>query len=137
MNLWIELNLNRLDQTMAEDIINEFEEVATTLANLRSEIGSEATNELIQDFIEGTPERMNEMQTALSLDSMTDLRRIAHSYKSVCQIYGLTLMSSLCAKLEMQALSDNKEEAQLLIDQIRQLFNAVLPVIKSVVTDNA
>jgi CheY-like chemotaxis protein len=137
MNLWIELNLNRLDQTMAEDIINEFEEVATTLANLRSEIGSEATNELIQDFIEGTPERMNEMQTALSLDSMTDLRRIAHSYKAVCQIYGLTLMSSLCAKLEMQALSDNKEEAQLLIDQIRQFFNAVLPVIKSVVTDNA
>jgi len=134
MNFWIELNLNKLDHTMAEEIINEFEEVTTTLDNLRREIGSEATNELVQDFMHSTPERMVEMQSALTSNSMTDLRRIAHSYKSVCQIYGLSLMSSLCAKLEMQALSNNKEEAKLLIGQIQQLFNAVLPVIKSATT---
>lgn len=134
INFWIELNFNKLDQIMAEEIINEFEKVATTLDNLRREIGNEATNELVQDFIHSTPERMVEMQSALTSNSMTDLRRIAHSYKSVCQIYGLSLMSSLCAKLEMQALSNNKEEAKLLIGQIQQLFNAVLPVIKSATT---
>lgn len=137
IHFWIELNINKLDQTMAEDIINEFEEVATTLENLRREIGSESTHELVQDFIQGTPDRLEEMQAALNSNCMTDLRRIAHSYKSVCQIYGLTLMSSLCAKLEMQALSDHKEEAQTLIGQIQQLFKAVLPVIKSVVKNDA
>lgn len=137
MHFWIELNLYKLNQPMADDIINEFEEVTTTLDNLRREIGSDATNELIQDFIHSTPERLEEMQAALNAQSMTDLRRIAHSYKSVCQIYGLTLMSTLCAKLEMQALSENKGEAQLLIDQIRQLFIAVLPVIKSTLSESA
>ena len=133
MNFWIELNLNKLDQTMAEEIINEFEEVTTTLDNLRREIGSEATNELVQDFMQSTPERMVEMQSALKSNSMTDLRRIAHSYKSVCQIYGLILMSSLCAKLELQAISNNKEKAQQLIRQLQQLFYAVLPVVKNAV----
>lgn len=134
MHLWIKHNLNTLDQTMAEELINEFEEVATTLENLRKEIGTEATNELIQDFMQGTPARLDEMQSALDTKEMADLRRIAHSYKSVCQIYGLGLMSSLCAKLELQALSNNKEEAQMLIRQIQQLFNAVLPVVKNAVT---
>ncbi|MBT5925267.1 MAG: response regulator [Verrucomicrobia bacterium] len=130
LKIWIERTLIKFDQGMAEDLNNEFDQVSKTLKNLRRDIGDDATSELIQDFIETTPARLDEMSKCLAESAMDDLRRLAHSYKSVCQIYGLNLMSNLCAELEITALSGGDQTSETLISQIKELFDSVLPIIQ-------
>lgn len=131
LKIWIDRTLKNFDHDMAEDLSKEFDQVSKTLKSLRRDIGDEATSELIADFVDTTPERLDEMSKYLETSALEDLRRLAHSYKSVCQIYGLNLMSNLCADLEKTALSEDTSTSEKLINQIKELFEAVIPVIST------
>ncbi len=131
LKIWMDRTLKNLNHHMAEDLSNEFDKVSETLTGLRRDIGDDATAELVADFIESTPERLEEMSRFLETSAHEDLRRLAHSYKSVCQIYGLNLMSDLCAELEQSALTQEDSNSLKLIHQIKELFESVLPVIRA------
>ena len=131
LKIWIDRTLKNFDHDMAEDLSKEFDQVSKTLESLRRDIGDEATTELVTDFVDTTPERLDEMCNCLKSSALEDLRRLAHSYKSVCQIYGLNLMSDLCADLEKTALSGDTSTSDKLIWQIKELFEAIMPVIKT------
>lgn len=130
LKIWIDRTLKNFDQNMAEDLSKEFDQVSQTLSGLRRDIGEEATTELVMDFLDTTPARLDEMSNSLKASAWTDLRRLAHSYKSVCQIYGLNLMSNLCAELETMALKGESDSSKKLINQIVELFDAVSPAMK-------
>ena len=115
---------------MTENLSKEMDEVSTKLKGLYRDIGKDGTMELVSDFLESTPERLNEMLESLSSPDLKNLRRLAHSYRSVCQIYGLDLMSSICADLEKSALGEDKVSSEKLIKQLKELFRAVVPVMK-------
>ncbi|HAW01692.1 MAG TPA: hypothetical protein DCX10_08145, partial [Verrucomicrobiales bacterium] len=92
--------------------------------------GKDGTMELVADFLESTPERLNEMLESLNSPDLKNLRRLAHSYRSVCQIYGLNLMSSICTDLEKSALEEDKVSSEKLVKELKELFRAVVPVMK-------
>lgn len=131
LKIWIERTLKNFDHDMAEDLNREFDQISKTLKVLRRDIGDEATTELIADFVKITPERLDEMAHCLESSYHEDLRRLAHSYKSVCQIYGLNLMSNLCADLEKSAMSGDNATSDKVICQIKELFDALVPVIET------
>lgn len=115
---------------MTENLRKEIDELSTKLKGLYRDIGKDGTVELVADFLESTPERLNEMLESLNSPDLKNLRRLAHSYRSVCQIYGLNLMSSVCADLEKSALEEDKVSSEKLIKEIKELFKAVVPVMK-------
>ena len=46
---------------MTENLSKEMDEVSTKLKGLYRDIGKDGTMELVSDFLESTPERLNEM----------------------------------------------------------------------------
>ena len=115
---------------MTENLNKEIDEVSRKLKGLYRDIGKDGTMELVADFLESTPERLNEMSESLNSPDLKNLSRLAHSYRSVCQIYGLNLMSRVCADLEKSALEEDKTSSEKLLKQLRELFRAVVPVMK-------
>ena len=115
---------------MTENLSKEIDEVSTKLKGLYRDIGKDGTMELVADFLESTPERLNEMLESLNSRDLKNLRRLAHSYRSVCQIYGLNLMSSICTDLEKSALEEDKVSSEKLVKELKELFRAVVPVMK-------
>jgi len=134
MEIWMHGNLKSFDNDMAEDLRQEFDAISKTLAQLSKDIGDDATHELVYDFLESTPGRLVEMKGCIESDSMEDLRRLAHSYKSVCKIYGLDLMSHLCAELELKAQAKEIDQAVTLITQIQELFDTTKSILERSLT---
>lgn len=130
MEIRADVTTKNFNENMTEDLSKEIDEVSTKLKGLYRDIGKDGTMELVADFLESTPERLNEMLESLNSPDLKNLRRLAHSYRSVCQIYGLNLMSSICKDLEKSALEEDKVSSEKLLKQLKELFRAVVPVMK-------
>jgi CheY-like chemotaxis protein len=131
INIWGRQALPLSGETMALEWHKNIHKIFIRLGSLRTDIGDKDTAELIQDWIDATPLRLTQLEETIENQSTEEMYRLAHSYKSICQIYGMTLMASLCAKLESQSLPSQQAESHLIVKQLKELFNAVKPLLKS------
>ncbi len=103
----------------------EYDRVLNKLAQLKADIGSDAAADLIHAFLATTPDRFEELRQAIRLSDATNLRRIAHSYKSVCQIFGLEALSTQCKNLEEDAQAENFDASARLLKEIEEAFQLI------------
>lgn len=74
------------------------------LAKLKAMIGGDVEDleELIDDFIESVPEQIAHMSAEVKAQDWPALRIASHSCKSNGRDMGATVLTALCAELELQ-----------------------------------
>lgn len=73
----------------------------TSLPPLRSEFVSDSDMiELVQEFVQELPNRVELIESMLAKASYSDLRRLAHQIKGAAGGYGFSPISESAAKLE-------------------------------------
>ncbi|MDX1521284.1 MAG: response regulator, partial [Anaerolineae bacterium] len=86
-------NESALTQAIDMAVLDEFEQ-------MMGEDGAEMVMELIDIFLEETPELLESLQMGLKQDSPEQVRKAAHSLKSSAANLGAVNLSSLCRNLE-------------------------------------
>ncbi|MCB9898754.1 MAG: Hpt domain-containing protein, partial [Planctomycetes bacterium] len=94
---------------------------ASALDELR-EYGPEVLGELIDIFLEDTPNRLDELWKAVECGDAHGTEQNAHALKSSCAQLGALELSELCKKLEMLGRSGDLHGADLLAQQARTEF---------------
>lgn len=94
---------------------------------LVEELSHEDTVELVQSWLQDTPERIREMEALVANDDQAGLRRVAHALKGSSSLFGLNYLHTLCRELEQLAENQLRASQPALIAQIRQAFSAAEP----------
>lgn len=100
------------------------------LIDLREELGGEVIIELVELFLEDTPEQLKAMNNAISSDNSEALKRSAHSLKGSAGNLGLPI-SQFAAKLEQYAANTGVDESQKLYDDLVQEFERLKVVLNN------
>jgi len=79
----------------------------STFEELKQMSGVDFINELIDAFLEDTPQMIQNMQTAVAAGDVESFRRNAHSLKSNAYTFGATELGALAKELEFMAKEDN------------------------------
>jgi signal transduction histidine kinase/CheY-like chemotaxis protein len=75
----------------------------TTFASLKATVGADFLGELIETYLEDSPQRLAEMQRALAANDLDSLRRAAHSLKSNSHNFGALALAEHANALEWMA----------------------------------
>jgi len=81
--------------------------------------------ELLVEFLDGSGNLIASLNQALATSDVQQMRRAAHSLKGCCWTIGARPMGRVCEKLEIDARDGRLEEAELLIDRIREHLSQV------------
>ena len=90
---------------------------------LIEDLGPEAVTELAQSFVNDTPETMSQLREFTQLGDSQNLKRTAHSFKSIAQLYGLQEVGQLSQQIE--TASGNQEIGTVpdLIQRIQESYH--------------
>jgi len=80
-----------------------------TFEELKQMSGTDFINELIDAFLDDSPNMISQMQTALISKDVESFRRNAHSLKSNANTFGATELAPLAKELELMARENNLE----------------------------
>jgi len=80
-----------------------------TFNELKQMSGADFINELIDAFLDDTPDMIRNMYTALDKKDIESFRRNAHSLKSNANTFGATELGALAKELEFMARENNLE----------------------------
>ncbi|MBK1989606.1 response regulator [Sphaerospermopsis aphanizomenoides BCCUSP55] len=122
------INSNKIVEFMPNNNILD----ATALEELRDIVCSNNQEEfiqIIQSYLEDTPQRFHSIQNAISKQDAKTLQLEAHALKSSSAIVGATNLSQICTKLEALGRDANLVDATLLLSQAiaeYQLVDAAL-----------
>jgi len=78
-----------------------------TFENLKATMGADFIGELIDTFLEDSPQLIAQMKTALKQNDADSFRRAAHSLKSNSNNFGAFQLAALSKELEMTAKTGN------------------------------
>lgn len=101
---------------------------------LKDSTGEDFINELIDAFLDDTPELFAQMRSALVTKDADSFRRAAHSMKSNAATFGAMGLSTLAKELETLGRENNLEVGNRL-DTMEDVFRQVesqLKLLKSV-----
>ena len=104
---------------------------AATFAALQSSVGDDFMRELIQTFLDDSPQLIAEMKRALAAQDAETFRRAAHSLKSNSANFGATTLTAQAKALEMMARANDLQGAQEKIETLEQTFDAVRDALKA------
>ncbi len=76
---------------------------------LRETTGAQFVSELIDTFLEDSPNQINQMKKALSSSDSDSFRRAAHTLKSNAATFGALQLASLARELEGMGRGNNLE----------------------------
>lgn len=76
---------------------------AATFGALQESVGSDFVGELIDTFLEDSPQLIASMKSALAQNDLDSFRRAAHSLKSNSNNFGATILAAQSKELEMMA----------------------------------
>jgi len=93
----------------------------TTFEELKQMSGGDFINELIDTFIEDSPNLIEEIKSALNGKNADSFRRAAHSMKSNAATFGAGHLSALAKELEMLGKENKLHETG---DRLRALEEA-------------
>jgi len=80
-----------------------------TFNELKQMSGADFINELIDAFLDDTPDMIRNMYTALDKKDIESFRRNTHSLKSNANTFGATELGALAKELEFMARENNLE----------------------------
>ena len=106
--------LSSVDRKMIRDI-----------QSISGEDNASLLNELIELFLGGIPQRIQEMEEALKQQAPSNLYRPAHSLKGSSGQMGAVRMQQICAELEALAKAGTLNGVSPLIDELRTEFDRV------------
>ena len=81
------------------------------LRELSPDAGNDFLRELIEIYLQDTPQRMAELEDALSKKDLPSFTRAAHTIKGSSSNFGATKLTKLAHELEMQGKNDNIAES--------------------------
>jgi HPt (histidine-containing phosphotransfer) domain-containing protein len=107
---------------MAADAIDR-----EALDNLLETVGGdqEFLDELIDSFLDDSPQQLAAMQQALSAGNAEELRRAAHSLKSNSANFGAQTLSQMCKELEEIGRNGALDSAAGRVEQILAEYQRV------------
>ena len=82
-------------------------------------------SELVAAFLENAPEFMDKMRAALENEHASELRRLAHTFKSNAAMVGAHRLANLCQQMEDKARREHLEGADALLEDMSQEFTRV------------
>jgi HPt (histidine-containing phosphotransfer) domain-containing protein len=80
-----------------------------TFNSLKENTGAEFISELIDTFLEDTPDLIAQMRKALVKKDVESFRRAAHSIKSNAATFGASQLAALARELESMGRENNLE----------------------------
>lgn len=95
------------------------------LRELSPDSGTEFLRELIEIYLQDTPQRIAEMEDALNKKDIPSFTRAAHTIKGSSSNFGATKLTKLAHELEMQGKSDNITESPASCVKLRAEFAEV------------
>lgn len=111
-------------QAYVNDELHTFDvHVSSSVLKLVNELGSVATKELIDSFIETYQSFFLDVEFSLNQQSFDKLENYAHSLKSNALYFGLTELHSFAAKLEVYASTNDADNIIALVNR----FSMSLP----------
>jgi histidine phosphotransfer protein HptB len=108
----------------AFDHASDIDCIRAKIQELMEDLGPEAVTELTQSFIDETPDTIRELQNYCSSNDFQKLRRAAHSFKSIAQIYGFEEVGSLASQVEQASLSENISDVPSLLLKMEESYYA-------------
>jgi len=82
---------------------------SATFEELKQISGADFINELIDAFLDDTPNLLKNLTTALAAGDIDSFRRNAHSLKSNANTFGAAELGALAKELEFMARANNLE----------------------------
>lgn len=95
------------------------------LRELSPDAGTEFLRELIEIYLQDTPQRIAEMEDALTKKDIPAFTRAAHTIKGSSSNFGATKLTKLAHELEMQGKSDDVSESPVWCAKLRDEFSQV------------
>jgi len=105
---------------MADSVIDK-----RTIDDLRATTDAEFVAEMIDTFLEDSPQLMSEMRQALKDGNAEAFRRAAHSLKSNASSFGANELSALAKQLEMMGKSADLNGADDLLVKLADQYTQV------------
>jgi CheY-like chemotaxis protein len=105
---------------MSDSVIDK-----STIDNLRATTDAEFVAEMIDTFLEDSPQLMAEMRQALKDGNAEAFRRAAHSLKSNASSFGANELAAMAKQLEMMGKSADLNGADDLLDKLADQYAQV------------
>jgi len=99
------------------------------LRELSPDAGADFLRELIEIYLQDTPQRMAEMEDALAKKDIPGFTRAAHTIKGSSSNFGAVKLTKLAHALEMQGKSGNVSDSPASCVSLREEFAAVSQVL--------
>jgi len=93
-------------------------------------LGNSALNEILNIFVEQTPDRLSALQNLLGQHEFEKLGSLAHNLKSSCLAVGAKKASLICQNIELAVLENRNQELPEFVDQLYSEINVVEKQIK-------
>ncbi len=106
-----------MENKMAESIIDN-----NIFAELKETMGADFIGELIDTFLQETPQLVDELCGALAAQDADLFRRTAHSIKSSTAAFGAVELSSHARELEMMGKAGDLSGADPKVEQLKSDF---------------
>jgi PAS domain S-box-containing protein len=87
--------------------------------------GPSLLTQLIEVFLENTPNLLRDLRAALAKGSAPDIARVAHTLKGSCSNFGAHRLREACMRLEQLAETGSLKGAEILLQEIERTFEGV------------
>ncbi|MEB3225487.1 MAG: Hpt domain-containing protein [Synechococcus sp.] len=106
------------------------------LATLTHMVGNDLTilRELVETFLDDTPQLLTAMDNSLRAENATDLMRHAHTLKSSSRLFQMEQFAHQCQTLEEAAAHQNWVRVIPLFQQLQQDYQAIATVLTTKLT---
>jgi HPt (histidine-containing phosphotransfer) domain-containing protein len=81
----------------------------------------EMLREIVSEFVESIPARLEAMEEALAAEDYEELKRIVHGLKGSGGTAGFACLSEVSAELEVFALEKRGDQAAALLGELREM----------------
>ena len=98
--------------------------------------GAEMVAELVQIFLEDTPQLLERLRNALAAGDLETAQQVAHTLKGTSASLGATRLSERCAELEASLHTAQPEALRAMVSQIEAAYAQVRPALQSLLTEN-
>ena len=99
--------------------------------NLREMMGADFMVELVDTYLQDSPEMLAQMRQALDAQDAESFRRAAHSLKSNSANFGAMQLSALARELEMMGRENHLEQAGETLEKAEKEYAQVEQVLEA------
>ncbi|MCC7342683.1 MAG: response regulator [Bryobacterales bacterium] len=97
---------------------------------LSADLDAELVHEVVALFLEDTRVRIDEIRKLSTTVERSQLRNAAHRIKGSCGSLGAVTLMNACERLENLAQNGSREEVEVTIDQVAELFDGIVPLLR-------